>query len=95
MTTVVGYHLPSDCSIAQIENLHRDLARLLDEESAVDFHGDAVNRIDAVGVQTLLAFVTAMSNRGLKWQWQNPSARLCSAVRLLGIGQLLNFPISD
>ncbi len=95
MATVVGYHLPSDCSIAQIESLHRDLTRLLDAGSAVDFHCDAVNRIDAVGVQTLLAFVAAMTNQGLKWQWQNPSARLCSAVRLLGVGQLLNFPMSD
>lgn len=95
MATVVGYHLPSDCSITQIESLRGDLTRLLDAQSSIDFHGDAVNRIDAVGVQILLAFVTAMANRGLKWQWQNPSARLCSAVRLLGVGQLLDFPITD
>lgn len=91
MANAVGYHLPSDCSIAQIDVLRRDLANLLEAGDTVNLHGEAVSRIDAVGVQLLLAFVMAMGARGVQWHWVEPSARLCTAARLLGLCHPLKF----
>ncbi|MCR6653583.1 MAG: STAS domain-containing protein [Cellvibrionaceae bacterium] len=92
MARVLEYHLPSDCSIAQALDLQRELTKLLRARTAVSvtLHADAVRKIDAVGVQVLYAFLQALAERKSQLQWMAPSERLCNAVRLLGMQQLLN-----
>lgn len=89
MAHAAVYHLPINCSIAQIGDLRRDLQMLLRKRAAVALHGDGVGKIDAVGIQLLFAFVSGLAAAGRQWSWVNPSARLCTAARLLGMSEPL------
>lgn len=91
MGHTVGYQLPIDCSIARVDVLRRDLADLLTQGNALELNGDSVSKIDAIGIQLLVAFVRALAEKGMQWHWTDPSPRLQEAARLLGVSDSLNF----
>lgn len=54
--------------------------------------GARVAKIDAAGVQALLAALTQISQSGGGWRWHNPSTTLVQGVAVLGLGESLRLP---
>lgn len=54
--------------------------------------GRRVTKIDAAGVQALLAALTQISQSGGGWRWHNPSTTLIQGVAVLGLGESLRLP---
>ena len=54
--------------------------------------GGAVEQIDTAGVQLLLAFALDCLERNIHYTWRSRSAALDDAIRILGVGALLESP---
>jgi anti-anti-sigma regulatory factor len=87
---------PIDCSgsldITVVQSLYQRLSDALEAEAPVELDVSATERFDGAAAQLLLAFVTAARERGLDVAWQQPSAAVTDTVRLLGLGEALDFP---
>jgi anti-anti-sigma regulatory factor len=61
-------------------------------ESAVALDARQVEKIDAAGLQALLAGRRALSGAGKKLSWVGCSAQLAAAAGLLGLAEQLELP---
>ena len=57
-----------------------------------EIDGSAVTRVDAAGVQLIVAFALDCLERGLDFAWTGRSATLEQAIELLSVGALLESP---
>ncbi len=84
--------LPENLAIANAEHLHEQLETLLQKHQDVSLNGANVARADTAGLQTLLAFITALKQHSDSLEWVSPSEPLREAADLLGLTELLDLP---
>lgn len=83
----------SDCTIREVTELHRKLLALLDEgRKPIMLDATAVDLVDTAGMQLLAGFTIECMERGIEFGWRGRSQAVEQAVRLLGIGPLLESP---
>ena len=78
--------LPAELTIYTAGELHPQwLAWLAANDTAAAVEADAVDQVDAAGVQLLLALQRALAGRGRPLALHNPSAALQAACAALGL----------
>lgn len=87
-TVVLG---PS-CTLREAVRLRGELLTRLDVGEPVRIDGAAVERVDTAGIQLLVGFAIDCMERGIVFSWTARSALLEEAIRLLGVGALLESP---
>jgi anti-anti-sigma regulatory factor len=71
--------------------LHARLAVLVSHGSDVTINAAATQRIDASGLQLLLAFVRDRSARGLQTRWHDPTRVIERTAARIGLQALMHF----
>ncbi len=93
MASTVSIDLPENLTIANVHPVHEQFEALVDDKTHdhITVRADAVSRADTAGVQLLHALVVAAKDRQIVLEWENPSEKLCAAVNILGMKDLLGF----
>lgn len=82
--------LGSTLEVSMAADLYQRLSQALEEEDTlIVLDGSDVERVDAAGLQLLLAFVREAEARQAKWHWEAVPAVLSSAAHRLGLAQAL------
>lgn len=81
--------LPQGCTLAEAAMLKEQLMAHVGVQSELSLDASTVQRIDAVGLQLLVAFVRERSTSGRTTKWMARSAVFDTAARTLGLDQLL------
>lgn len=83
--------LAGDLRIAQAADA---FDRVSSTDKAIPLALDAagVTRVDAAGLQAVLAALLARRKAGGRWRWHNPSVSLCQAAELLDLKSALELP---
>lgn len=71
-------------NLNNVESIYPKLVQVLKQGKFVVFNAQAVETVDASGIQLLVAYCVAAEKLDLTWAWQNPSTTLISFVNLLG-----------
>jgi len=69
--------------------LYDKLGAALSSATSLVVDGGRVERVDAAAMQILAIFCRTARERGLALAWQNPSAGLQQAARMLGLQSML------
>ena len=88
-TAPSALELAAECTLAQADTLHAELARRLDEPERVIVDVSALQRIDTAGLQLLAAFVRDRRTAGRAVEWRGRAAALDTAAGLLGLRDML------
>jgi anti-anti-sigma regulatory factor len=92
-TPVTGLvRLPAVCTIHEARALQAHLLEQLDRPGPCEIDGSAVQQVDTAGVQLVVAFALDCLERNLSYVWKGRSAVLEDAIRVLGVGALLESP---
>lgn len=90
-TSFAPVTLPADLRIGSAAALHAEiLASSARGEVVLD--AGLVAKMDAAGVQAVLAALIQISHAGASWRWHNPSATFTQGVTVLGLGNTLRLP---
>jgi ABC-type transporter Mla MlaB component len=81
--------LGADCTIEHAPALHKRLAKVLANRACVTLDLGDVRRCDTAGLQVLVAFVRERREAGRDVELSNAPDALLSAVKLLGLGDVL------
>jgi anti-anti-sigma regulatory factor len=81
--------LGGSCTIEEAAAIKLHMLEQFARPAPYEIDGTAVERIDAVGVQLLVAFALDCLERNLVYAWKGRSAVLEQAIVLLGVGPLL------
>ena len=84
--------LPANCTIHQAINLQAHLREQLELPGPCEIDGAGVQQVDTAGVQLVLAFALDCLERSLPYTWKGRSPALEEAIRVLGVGALLEYP---
>jgi phospholipid transport system transporter-binding protein len=84
--------LPATCTIHEARALQAHLLEQLDRPGPCEIDGGAVQQVDTAGVQLVLAFALDCLERNLPYIWKSRSPALEEAIRVLGVGALLEYP---
>lgn len=84
--------LPVSCTIKEAESLKAHLIEQLERPGPCEIEGGAVQQVDTAGVQLVLAFALECLERNVQYTWKSRSAVFEDAVRILGVGPLLECP---
>lgn len=84
--------LPVSCTIKEAESLKAHLLAQLELPGRCEIDGGAVQHVDTAGVQLVLAFALDCLERNLPYVWKSRSQELEEAIRVLGVGALLEYP---
>jgi ABC-type transporter Mla MlaB component len=84
--------LPVSCTIHEVHTLRTHLLEQLELPGPCEIDGSAVQQVDTAGVQLVLAFALDCLERSLQYAWKGRSAPLEEAIRVLGVGALLEYP---
>jgi ABC-type transporter Mla MlaB component len=84
--------LPVSCTIKEAEALKAHLVEQLQLPGPCEIDGREVQHVDTAGVQLVLAFALDCLERNLQYVWKGRSQALEEAVRVLGVGALLEYP---
>jgi phospholipid transport system transporter-binding protein len=84
--------LPVSCTIKEAESLKAHLLAQLDLPGPCEIEGGNVQHVDTAGVQLVLAFALDCLERNLPYVWKSRSQTFEDAVRVLGVGALLEYP---
>lgn len=76
--------LNADLRIGTAKELYTGLANA-DGDGELVLVADKVARVDAAGIQALLAALIETSASGRGWRWHNPSSVLVQGIELLGL----------
>ena len=79
----------SDLRIGRARELYAALTRDAGLGSTVIIDGADVAKVDAAGLQCVLAAGVHLRTAGATWRWHNPSPALKSAAQLLGLDGVL------
>lgn len=83
--------LPADLRIGAAAALHAEiLARSQSGDVVLD--AGQVARLDAAGIQAVLAALMQISHAGSSWRWHNSSETFAQGVATLGLGSTLRLP---
>ena len=84
--------LPVSCTIKEAESLKTHLLAQLELPGPCEIDGGSVQHVDTAGVQLVLAFALECLERNLPYVWKSRSQTFEEAVRVLGVGALLEYP---
>lgn len=81
MTIALG----GDLRIGRARDLYTALTESVVPGTTVIVDGAEVAKVDAAGLQCVLAAAVHLRTAGVSWRWHNPSLALKSAAQLLGL----------
>ena len=84
--------LGSSCTIHEAAAIKAHMLEQLQRPGPYEIDGSAVERIDAAGVQIVVAFALDCLERGVDYCWKGRSETLDHAIELLSVGALLESP---
>ena len=84
--------LPAACTIREAAQLRQELLSCAAEPGPYKLDGAGVETVDTAGVQLLVAFALDCLERNARYVWLGRSAVLDEAIRVLGVGALLESP---
>jgi hypothetical protein len=84
--------LPVSCTIKEAETLKAHLLEQLERPGPCEIEGGNVQHVDTAGVQLVLAFALECLERNVPYSWKSRSPVFEDAVRILGVGALLEYP---
>ena len=84
--------LPANCTIHGARALQAQLLEQLQLPGPCEIDGGGVQQVDTAGVQLVLAFALDCLERNLPYTWKSRSPVLEEAIRVLGVGALLEYP---
>lgn len=84
--------LGASCTIEDVAQLRTVLIDHLSANAPVIIDTSRLERIDTAGVQLLAAFAIDCLERGTAFAWRQRPAILEEAIRLLGLGALMESP---
>lgn len=87
-TVVLG----TTCTIEDVAQLRNDLITHLAANKPIIIDATRLERIDTAGVQLLAAFAIDCLEQGIVFAWKQRPAVLEEAIRLLGLGALMESP---
>jgi anti-anti-sigma regulatory factor len=80
------------CTIREAAALRAHLLELAERPGPYEIDGAAVEQVDTAGVQLVVAFALDCLERNVQYAWKGRSAALEEAIRVLGVGALLECP---
>jgi len=83
------FDLPSQLTIAQVEECKAELLTFIDANESVALNSSNVEKIDTVGIQLLLAVVTYIAAQNKELTWQCKSVVIQNVVQQLGLKEAL------
>lgn len=84
--------LGGSCTIHEGAAIKAHMIEQLGRPGPYEIDGSAVSRVDAAGVQLIVAFALDCLERGLEYAWVGRSPTLEQAIELLSVGALLESP---
>lgn len=84
--------LGGSCTIHEAAAIKAHMLEQFAHPAPYQIDGTAVERLDALGVQLIVAFALDCLERNLAYSWKGRSAVLEQAIGLLGVGALLESP---
>jgi anti-anti-sigma regulatory factor len=84
--------LGESCTIHEGAAIKAHMIEQLARPGPYQIDGNAVKRVDAAGVQLIVAFALDCLEGGLEFAWTGRSATLEQAIELLSVGALLESP---
>jgi anti-anti-sigma regulatory factor len=84
--------LGGSCTIHEGAAIKAHMIEQLARPGPYEIDGSAVSRVDAAGVQLIVAFALDCLVRGLEYVWIGRSPTLEQAIELLSVGALLDSP---
>jgi anti-anti-sigma regulatory factor len=84
--------LSAACTIREAAQLRTQLLSCAGQPGPYQIDGAAVEAVDAAGVQVLVAFALDCLERNARYTWLARSPALEEAIRVLGVGALLESP---
>lgn len=84
--------LGTSCTIEDVAQLRIDLSAHLAANKPIIIDASRLERIDTAGVQLLAAFAIDCLEQGIAFAWRQRPAVLEEAIRLLGLGALMESP---
>lgn len=84
--------LGAACTIHEAQALRAHLLEQATHPGPYEIDGGAVAQVDTAGVQLLLAFALDCLERNCHYVWTARSQPLEDAIRILGVGALLESP---
>jgi phospholipid transport system transporter-binding protein len=80
------------CTLHEAVALRTHLLEQAELPGPYVIEGGAVEQVDTAGVQLILAFALDCLERNIHYTWQSRSPALEDAIRVLGVGALLESP---
>lgn len=77
---------PEQLTVAHVAAVYAELGALFDAAASIEMDLARMQRIDAAGVQLLLAADRRAADRGITMRWKDPDHRLADAIATLGLG---------
>jgi len=84
--------LGGSCTIHEAAAIKAHMLEQLARPGPYEIDGRAVERIDAAGVQLIVAFALDCLEHGVQYAWNGRSETLEHAIELLSVGALLESP---
>jgi anti-anti-sigma regulatory factor len=84
--------LGTSCTIHEARELREQMMAQAAHSGPFEIDGSSVQQIDTAGVQLVVAFALDCLERGVPYAWKGRSAALDDAIRVLGVGALLESP---
>ncbi len=84
--------LGASCTIHEAAAIKAHMLEQFACPAPYQIDGADVERLDALGVQLIVAFALDCLERNLAYSWSGRSAVLEQAIELLGVGALLDSP---
>jgi len=80
------------CTIHEAQALRGQMLEQSAHPGPYEIDGSAVRQVDTAGVQLVVAFALDCLERGISYRWKGRSPALEEAIRVLGVGALLESP---
>jgi anti-anti-sigma regulatory factor len=79
--------LGADLRIGRAREVHQALVETTAQTKTATLivDGEEVAKVDAAGLQSVLAALVHSRTAGVEWRWHNPSLALKSAAQLMGL----------
>ena len=84
--------LGASCTIQDARALREQMLAQAAHAGPFEIDGSAVQQIDTAGVQLVVAFALDCLERNVPYVWKGRSPALDDAIRVLGVGALLESP---
>ena len=80
------------CTIHEASQLRTQLLEQATHPGPYEIDGSSVQQIDTAGLQLVVAFALDCLERNIRYVWTGRSPVLDEAIRVLGVGALLESP---